>query len=136
MEIPFKITPVDMGAGKFGSMKTSCIVEVDNTKRDESKPKRSKKEEFFRYFEIAWERAGREVLDGNPYITRSAMKNIMIEDKYKNTERSIDNELSPSYANRFIGTLMSEMVIKPFLSGWIVIDPVKSFALLQDVQAP
>jgi len=128
MEIPFKLISVEMGIGKFGSMKTSCIVEEDDEERQAKKS--SKVEEKYRYFENAWYAMGQKVMAGNPFLSRANLKMQLVKDNPDKKDRTLENELTPSYANKLIGTLLNNRIIESFMDGWVVVEPVKRSALL------
>ncbi|MCK9327077.1 MAG: AAA family ATPase, partial [Bacteroidales bacterium] len=128
LEIPFKLTSVEMGIGKFGSMKTSCIVEEDDEERQAKKS--SKVEEFYRYFENAWTAMGRDTRGGSPYLSRENMRLQLVKDHPDKSERTIKNYMTPSRTNDLIGTLINHRIIESFMDGWVVVDEVRKSALL------
>jgi putative DNA primase/helicase len=134
MEIPFKLKVVEMGEGKFGSMKTSCIVKEDEEPREKKKPLKS--ETFFRYFEDAWLKLGCETSRGLPYVSYSGIKEKMTNDKYAPSDRTIKNHLMPSYETKMIGVLMNERIIEPEQNGWVVIDSIKSSIMMMSRVVP
>jgi len=126
-EISFKLKVVDMGIGKFGSMKTSCIVEQDTTPRAVEKPK--KIDVAYRLFENAWYASDMDVVDGCPYLTKSAFKNKLVTDGF-GADRTIENHLSSAYSDKTIGMLLNSRIIESYLNGWTVVDNGRRSALL------
>tara|TARA_R110000737_G_scaffold234706_3_gene247617 strand:+ start:4840 stop:6825 length:1986 start_codon:yes stop_codon:yes gene_type:complete len=80
-------------------------------------------------FERCWWAAGAEVLDGAPYLTRAGAKRKLDEDGGR-SDRTIQNDLSAVYENKFIGALILADMIQAQDDGWIVIDKVVAGALM------
>jgi hypothetical protein len=78
-------------------------------------------------FERAWWSGGAEMRDGAPYLSRSALKDQLSQDGRK--PRTIENDLSASYTDKLIGSLIVAEIIRPHEHGWIVIDGVQSSAM-------
>ena len=108
-------------------MKTSCIVEQDDTPRTIEKPK--KIDVAYRLFENAWYDSGMEVVDGMPYLTRSAFKEKLVKDGF-GADRTIENHLSPAYSDKTIGILLNSRIIESYLNGWTVVDNGRRSVLL------
>lgn len=127
-EIQFKLKVVEMGVGKFGSQKTSCIVESDKReKKGEIGGKRKSKDElYFEFFKRAWFASGAEYDGRDPYITKSALRNKMVDDSFANSDRTIDNHLSPSYPGNLVGSLIAIGVLEQRANGFAVIDDKKA----------
>ena len=79
-------------------------------------------------FERAWWASGHEDIDGAPYVTRSALENLLKSDG--NADRTVRNKLDVSYDNKLIGMLINSETIIPEHEGWIVNDRVFASALL------
>ena len=58
--------------------------------------------------------------DGYPLIIRIALKQHLHGEG--RADRTIENDLNPSYADKLIGTLLGSKAIAVAASGWIVID--------------
>jgi len=80
-------------------------------------------------FERCWWAAGAEVLDGAPYLSRAGAKRKLQDDGAK-SERTIQNDLSPVYRDKFIGALLLADMIQTKNDGWIVIDQVVAGVLM------
>ena len=80
-------------------------------------------------FERCWWAAGAEVLDGAPYLSRAGAKRKLEEDGGR-SDRTIQNDLSPVYRDKFIGALLLADMIQAQDDGWIVIDKVVAGALM------
>ena len=68
-----------------------------------------------------------EERDGCPYVSRSALKELLTKDGH--AERTVRNMLNPSYADKMIGVLINAETIKPHEHGWIIIDEALSSSL-------
>jgi putative DNA primase/helicase len=79
-------------------------------------------------FENAWWSAGAEDIDGEPYLTRSALIKKLEDDGM--AERTVKNMINPSYDNRLIGAMIMANVIKKQRDGWAVIDNVWASAMM------
>lgn len=90
--------------------------------------KESKLDMWRKMLERAWWAGGAETRDGNPYISRSALKDILALDG--NAERTVRNMVNPSYTDKMIGALTQGEIIRASEHGWIVIDKVNSSAMM------
>ena len=79
-------------------------------------------------FENAWWSAGAEDIDGEPYLTRSALTKKLEGDGM--AERTVQNMLNPAYDNKIIGAMMMANMIKKQRDGWVVIDKVWASAMM------
>lgn len=71
---------------------------------------------------------GAENRDGKPYISRSAMREKLLEMGY--SERTAENHMKPSETGKLIGALLNGGVIEPFEHGWVVLDLTLASALM------
>jgi phage/plasmid primase-like uncharacterized protein len=80
-------------------------------------------------WENAWWSSGAEVLDGDPYLTRSALRQYLEADGWKAS--TIDQGLKPSARP---GSMVRDLIDCKFLApkahGWIVADPVRASGLV------
>lgn len=90
--------------------------------------KSSKIDGFRKTLERAWWDSGAEEREGAPYISRSALKDMLAKDGV--AERTLRNMVNPSYNDKLIGALILGEIIEPFEHGWIVIDEVNSSAMM------
>ena len=79
-------------------------------------------------FENAWWTSGAEDIDGQPYLTRSALAQKLESDDM--ADRTIQNMLNPSYDNKLIGALLLANMIEKQHDGWIIIDKVWASAMV------
>lgn len=69
-------------------------------------------------FERAWWASGCEDIDGAPYVSRSAFKQLLENDGYK--PRAIENMLGVSYSKLTIGLLINSGTVETNSNGWSV----------------
>ena len=92
-------------------------------------PKRDSKIETHRkMFENAWWACGAEERDGTPYLSRSALKDKLLQDG--NAERTVRNMVNPSYGDKLIGALINAGIIEANEHGWIVTSDVQASSML------
>ena len=70
-----------------------------------------------------------DVVDGCPYLTKSAFKNKLVTDGF-GADRTIENHLSSAYSDKTIGMLLNSRIIESYLNGWTVVDNGRRSALL------
>jgi hypothetical protein len=79
-------------------------------------------------FENAWWACGAEERDGTPYLSRSALKDKLLQDG--NAERTVRNMVNPSYGDKLIGALINAEIIEANEHGWIVTNDVQASSML------
>jgi len=80
-------------------------------------------------FERAWWASGAELLDGSPYLTRSALREFLEKDGWKSA--MIDQSLKPSSSpGKMIRDLIDCSFLIPIAHGWAISDPVRSSGLV------
>jgi phage/plasmid primase-like uncharacterized protein/KaiC/GvpD/RAD55 family RecA-like ATPase len=127
--IYFKLEVVEMGVTKFGAAATTCVAVPDHdasTDQPHSKP--SKHDESVRLMERAWWASGAESRDGAPYISRSALRELLVKDGM--SERTAKNNTEPSRQNGLIAKLLNAGAVEPLEHGWIVVDPVHASVMM------
>ena len=98
-----------------------CQTDAPPETRKEAKHTRDLK-----IFKSAWEKSGREVREDKPYLTKSALKDYLREQKIATTEQSAIKMVQEGQTNRLIGTLIVSEIITPHEHGWRVICPESS----------
>lgn len=93
------------------------------------KKKESKLDSFKKLIKSGWFDTGCEVIDGQPYVSRSALMEY-IKVKLSLSEATAKQHLKPSEHDRFIGTLTISEIIAPHGHGWVVICPEMASAML------
>ena len=106
---------------------TSAVV-VQAKAPPEPKKGGSKLDEHRKMFENAWWACGAEERDGLPYLSRSGLKDKLLQDG--NAERTVRNMVNPSYADKLIGALLNAEIIDASEHGWTVIDEVQGSAMV------
>jgi hypothetical protein len=92
-------------------------------------PKKDSKIDVHRkMFENAWWACGAEERDGQPYLSRSGLKDKLLQDG--NAERTVRNMVNPSYPDKLIGALLTAMIIEATEHGWVVVDEVQASAMI------
>lgn len=123
-EFYFKLAIIEMGEGKFGDMKTTCVSIPDEAAQEEARTKRDGKEnDDVSLIKRAWFASGAEVVEDSPYITTSALKDYLVSNKHA-TEKSVAQAVKPSSPNNFIGRLCSKNYVEKHGHGFKIIDAV------------
>lgn len=81
-------------------------------------------------FENAWWGSGAEVLDGDPYLTRSALRQYLsVTNGW--ADSTIDQNLKPSSPpGKFLRDLLDCQYLTAKAHGWVVSDPVRASGLI------
>jgi hypothetical protein len=104
---------------------SAVVVESSAPVRDK---KDSKTDGFRKMFENAWFDSGAEVINDQPYLSRSALKEKLAKDG--NADRTIRNMINPSYTDKLIGYLMQSGMIQASEHGWIMVNEVETNSML------
>jgi archaellum biogenesis ATPase FlaH len=133
--IYFKLEVIDMGITKFGKPATTCVAVFDPDST-ESKPhkKVSKHDENIRTLERAWRESGQELREEVPYISRAAIREMLIKDGA--SERTAKNKTESSRADGLIAPMLNAKVIEAYEHGWRVIDYAQATAMRLKGSAP
>lgn len=123
-------TPVYNWLDEDGQQVSTARLEItDDRPSDETKPKKeSKLDKFKKLLERAFWKGGAEIRNNRPYVSRSAMKELLRGDEY--SEATIKQYLKASHENGFIYTLINRGIVQEFEHGWIVKDNVLASVLL------
>lgn len=109
-----------------GEQVNSAIIEIT-----EGEPKQNKKDSklqgHIKTFERAWWHGGAETRNDYPYVSRSAMKEMLAKDGL--AERTVTNKLDSS-RDDMIGMMINGEVIAPHEHGWIMLDEVQASAMM------
>ena len=103
------------------------VAQADEPEKIVEKPE-SKTVMHLNTFERAWWKGEAELQDGKPYVSRSVLKEMLLQDG--RTKRTVENDLCPSYENTIIGYLINAEIIKPHLHGWIMINDFYAGSLI------
>jgi putative DNA primase/helicase len=133
--IYFRLEVVEMGITKFGKPATTCVAVPDESASSEQPHKRpTKHDENVRTFERAWFNSGAEIREDKPYISRSALRELLISDGM--SERTAKNKTEASRSDGLIAPMLNAGTIAPFEHGWVVIDGVQGSAMMLKKSAP
>lgn len=127
--IYFRLEVVEMGVTKFGKSATTCVAVYDPESAQEKPHKRpTKHDENVRTFERAWFNSGAELREGKPYISRSALRELLIKDGA--SERTAKNKTEASRNDGLIAPMLNAGTIAPCEHGWVVIEAAQVSAML------
>ena len=127
--IYFKLEVVEMGISKFGGPATTCVAIPDdesNATKPHKKP--TKHDENVRTVERAWWSSGAEERDGLPYLSRSALRDLLVKDGM--AERTAKNKTEASRPEGIIAQLLNSGTLETFEHGWIFINEVQVSAMM------
>ena len=96
--------------------------------------KDSKIDAHRKMWENAWWASGAEVVNEQPYLSRSALKDKLAQDG--NAERTVRNMINPSYNDKLIGALLQSGMIVTTEHGWTMIDETQASSMLMRKNAP
>ena len=124
-----KLSSVDLGwTDEDDQAITGAVFMLEDNPPTKKDKKDSKTDGFRKVWENAWWSAGAEVIDGQPYLSRSALKEKLTRDG--NAERTVRNMVNPSYTDKLIGYLTQAEMIRATEHGWVMVNEVETVALL------
>jgi len=106
---------------------TSAV--VVETSATVSVKKESKISSHRKTFENAWWSSGAEERDGQPYLSRSAMEDYLIN-KMGLSDASAKQYVKPSLIGKPIADLLVSEIIEAFEHGWLVVDEAQASSML------
>ena len=127
--IYFKLEVVEMGISKFGGPATTCVAIPDdesNATKPHKKP--TKHDENVRTVERAWWLSGAEERNGLPYLSRSALRDLLVKDGM--AERTAKNKTEASRPEGIVAQLLNAGTFETFEHGWIFINEVQVSAMM------
>jgi phage/plasmid primase-like uncharacterized protein/KaiC/GvpD/RAD55 family RecA-like ATPase len=107
---------------------TALVEQAEAVEKAEKPQKESKVKVHQKTFENAWWASGCEVRNNLPYISRSALRDELL--KSGRTERTVTNDLNPSYDEKLIGALILGGIIGVFEHGWNVVEPAHAGSMM------
>jgi len=113
-----EVVPINGWLDEDGEQVTSAVMVASEPPAE--KEKESKHSVAVKTLDRAWWASETEERDGYPYVSRSALKELLTKDGH--AERTVRNMMNPSYADKMIGILINAETIKPHEHGWIIID--------------
>lgn len=118
---------IDLGwVDEDGEPITGAVFKVKEyapKEKKESSYERNKKT-----FDNGWWATGAECINGQPYISRSALKEYMINN-LDIKESTAEKQMKPSIKGGLISDLLLGEYIKPFENGWVIINQTAIAAL-------
>jgi len=127
-----KITPINGWFDEDGEQVSSAVLAIEDAPPE--RKKESKLEGWRKLFEAGWWQSGAEVVDGLPYISRSALLEY-IKDKLQINDASARQYLKPSVQDKLIGALTIAEIIEPKDHGWVVICDAAASSLMMSKNA-
>ena len=127
--IYFKLEVIEMGTTKFGGPATTCVAVPDQeaaTTKPHKKP--TKHDENVRTVERAWWASGAEEREGFPYVSRSALRDLLVKDGA--TERTAKNKTEASRPDGIISQMLNAGALETFEHGWIFVNKAQASAML------
>ena len=127
--IYFRLEVVEMGTSKFGGAATTCVAIPDddaNATKPHKKP--TKHDENVRTVERAWWASGAEERDGFPYVSRSALRELLVKDGA--TERTAKNKTEASRPDGIISQMLNSGALQSTEHGWIFINKAQASAMM------
>ena len=118
--------PIKGWLDEDGEQVFSAILAIEEAPVE--RKKESKLDGHRKTWERAWWAGGAETREGSPYVSRSALKDMLLSDG--NADRTVRNMVNPSYSDKLIGALIQGEIIEPFEHGWIMVDEVNSSAMM------
>ena len=127
--IYFRLEVIEMGKSKFGGVSTTCVaVQDDDATNAEPNKKISKHDEDVRRVERAWWSSDCEERDGLPYVSRSALRDLLVKDG--SAERTAINKTDPSRPNGMIAPLLNSGILRATEHGWVFINEAQISAMM------
>lgn len=127
--IYFKLDVVDMGSTKFGKAATTCVAVPDNdasAQKPHKKP--TKHDENMRTLERAWWASGAEERNGVPYLSRSALRDLLVKDGM--SERTAKNKTEASRSDGLVAQMLNAGVLETAEHGWIFTNKTQVSAMM------
>lgn len=127
--IYFRLEVIEMGTTKFGAPATTCVAVPDVDAIEEKKHKKpSKHDEHVRTLERAWWAYGAEERNGRPYVSRSALRDLLVKDGM--SERTAKSKTDAGSSDGIIAQLLNSGILESFEHGWIFINEAQASAML------
>jgi hypothetical protein len=109
--------PIPNWFDEDGEQVTSAIVEIADAPA--APQKETKLQSQVKVMERAWFSADAEIREGQPYISRSALRELLTKDGL--ADRTVRNKMNPS-RDELIAQLINGSIIEPFENGWKIIN--------------
>ena len=86
-----------------------------------------------RRLERAWWASGAEEREGLPYVSRSALRDLLVKDG--DSERTAKNKTEASRSGSIIEQMLNAGTLETFEHGWIFINKTQASAMLMQKNA-
>jgi KaiC/GvpD/RAD55 family RecA-like ATPase len=127
--IYFKLQVIEMGRTKFGKPATTCVAIPDDESQEQTPHKPlTKHDQNVQLLERAWHASGAEMRNNCPYLSRSALMDVIVADG--NSQRTAENKVAPGRKDGLIMPMLNAGVMRPFEHGWIFVNPTQTNAML------
>lgn len=127
--IYFKLEVIEMGRTKFGKPATTCVAVPDEDSQTQNPHKPlTKHDQNVQLLERAWIASGAEMRNNCPYLSRSALIDVIVADG--NSQRTAENKVAPGRKDGLIMPMLNAGVMRPFEHGWIFVNPQQTNAML------
>jgi len=127
--IYFKLQVIEMGRTKFGKPATTCVAIPDEESQEQTPHKPlTKHDQNVQLLERAWHASGAEMRNNCPYLSRSALIDVIVADG--NSQRTAENKVAPGRKDGLIMPMLNAGVMRPFEHGWIFVNPQQTNAML------
>ena len=127
--IYFKLQVIEMGTTKFGKPATTCVAIPDDESQEQTPHKPlTKHDQNVQLLERAWIAAGAEMRNNCPYLSRSALMDVIVADG--NSQRTAENKVAPGRKDGLIMPMLNAGVMRPFEHGWIFVNPNQTNAMI------
>ena len=127
--IYFKLHVIEMGKTKFGKPATTCVaIPDDDSQTQNPHQPLTKYDQNVQLLERAWRVSGAEMRNNSPYLSRSALVNVIMGDG--NSERTAQNKVLPGRKDGLIMPMLNAGVMKPYEHGWIFVNPTQTTAMV------
>ena len=127
--IYFKLQVIEMGRTKFGKPATTCVAIPDDESQEQTPHKPlTKHDQNVQLLERAWHASGAEMRNNCPYLSRSALMDVIVADG--NSQRTAENKVAPGRKDGLIMPMLNAGVMRPFEHGWIFVNPTQTKAML------
>jgi hypothetical protein len=127
--IYFKLQVIEMGRTKFGKPATTCVAIPDDESQEQTPHKPlTKYDQNVQLLERAWHASGAEMRNNCPYLSRSALMDVIVADG--NSQRTAENKVAPGRKDGLIMPMLNAGVMRPFEHGWIFVNPTQTNAML------
>lgn len=113
---------------------TTVVIEpLEETEQKKKNPKKENKDEskknlFLETIARVWRDSGSEIERDRAYISRESLEKKLLSEGRK--ERTVQNDLNPSYEDKLIGFLIRKEQLSTYKKGWIVLDKVVSSSII------